>query len=66
MMAELELTLWCYVKGGHNYFPVSISPNHSIYELKRQIYAVGDNSFVGCIVGSKSVAVFGNFGLLVM
>ena len=47
-MAELELTLWCYVEGDRNYFSVSIPPNHSIHELKTRIYAKRNNSFVGC------------------
>jgi crinkler effector protein len=53
---ELGLTLWCYIKGDRNYFPVSISPNHNIHELKRRIYAEGDNSFVGCNVKDLNLA----------
>ncbi|KAF8490351.1 hypothetical protein F5888DRAFT_1129431 [Russula emetica] len=30
--------LWCYIQGERDYFRVSISPNHTINDLKKQIY----------------------------
>jgi hypothetical protein len=42
-----ELTLWCYVQGDPNYFPVSISSSQTISRLEESIHGETHNFFVG-------------------
>ncbi len=40
--------LCCYVEGKRDIFGVSISPNSTIYDLKKKIYNAGSRTFVEC------------------
>jgi len=43
-----EFKLWCYVEGDYTYFGVSVSPDHTIDELKERIYGKKEKAFIGC------------------
>lgn len=42
------INLRCIIEGTSNVFLISISPTQTIYDLKKQIYLEGPQSFVGC------------------
>ncbi len=53
--------LWCYVEGERNFFSVSISPDQTIYGLKKQIKEERSNLFLGvdaAIIALSKVCYF--------
>ena len=43
------INLWCYIEGERHLFNVSISPDRTIHNLKKEIHKQGRSSlFVGC------------------
>ena len=50
------IKLWCHIEGKHDYFRVSIPPDRTIDDLKKQIYnEQNDQSFAQC--GSSDLAL---------
>jgi hypothetical protein len=43
--------LWCHIEGERDYFRVSISPNHTIHDLKEKIYDEQVRFIVECDSG---------------
>ena len=51
------IVLWCCIEGERDIYSVSISPTHTIIDLKNEIYngSSSSRSFVGC--GAKDLTL---------